>query len=296
MKDLTMKNNCLDIGTIQAFLDGELDGVLMENAADHLADCDDCAISLANSEEESAIAFTALDAELNTLVPTQRLWAKINSEIEREKKPFWQTAFAFFKNPTITAFASMLIVFGLFMAYLNSQAGEKDTQIAGMTESKTVITKPILVSKSSDPIETPSENNSPINIDQPTQKSRSDFRVIKAVVTENQPIQKYRKTPDKEIPQPMSYQYLPGEESYIKTIATLENNVNSRKDEVLKPSDRFTYEQNLAIVNDSITKMRKEVKKNPRNGAAKQILMASYQNKVDLLNSVTESNELMALR
>lgn len=291
-----MKNNCLDIGTIQAFLDGELDGVLMENAADHLAVCDDCAISLANSEEESAIAFTALDAELNTLVPTQRLWAKINSEIEREKKPFWHTVFAFFKNPAIGAFASLLIVFGLFMAYLNSQAGEKNTAIAGMTEGKTVITKPILVSNPINSDEDSGEINSPITVVKPTQKSKSDFRVIKAVITENQPIEKGRKTPDKEIPQPTNYQYLPGEESYIKTIATLENNVNSRKDEVLKPSERFTFEQNLAIVNDSITKMRKEVKKNPRNGAAKQILMASYQNKVDLLNSVTESNELMALR
>lgn len=297
-----MKNNCLDIGTIQAFLDGELDGVLMENAADHLAVCDDCAISLANSEEESAIAFTALDAELNTLVPTQRLWAKINSEIEKEKKPFWQSVFAFLKNPTITAFASLLIVFGLFMAYLNSQAGEKDTQIAGMTESKTVITKPISVPVSTFTDNSDSDSTADDKVDEKpfsTQKSKSDFRVIKTVVTENQPIRRDERTskPTDEVkPQPTNYQYLPGEESYIKTIATLENNVNSRKDEVLKPSERFTFEQNLAIVNDSIKKMRKEVKKNPRNGAAKQILMASYQNKVDLLNSVTESNELMALR
>lgn len=301
MKDFAMKNNCLDIGTIQAFLDGELDGVLMENAADHLAICDDCAISLANSEEESAIAFTALDAELNTLVPTQRLWAKINSEIEREKKPFWQTVFAFFKNPAIGAFASLLVVFGLFMAYLNSQAGEKDTAIAGMIGQKTDIAKPISV-----PVSTftdDSDSTADDKVDEKTfstQKPKSDFRVIKAAVTETQPtIRKDERTPriiDEVKPQPTSYQYLPGEESYIKTIATLENNVNSRKDEVLKPSERFTFEQNLAIVNDSITKMRKEVKKNPRNGAAKQILMASYQNKVDLLNSVTESNELMALR
>ncbi len=293
-----MKNNCLDSGTIQAFLDGELSSVLMENAADHLAVCDDCAISLANSEEESAIAFTALDAELNTLVPTQRLWAKINGEIEKEKKPFWQTVFAFFKNPTVAAFASLMIVFGFFMAYMNSQAGNNPPFVAKHSEKKAENNTPVsttLPDFSSSQDTNPKPEN-PIKTINQTEKNKPDFRVIKAVVNENQPIRKNEKTPEKVIPQTAAYQYLPGEESYIKTISTLENNVNSRKDEILKPSERFTFEQNLAILNDSITKMRKEVKKNPRNNSAKQILMASYQNKVDLLNSVTEKNELMALR
>lgn len=293
-----MRKDCLDIGTIQAFLDGELSGVLMENAADHLAICDDCAICLANSEEESAIAFTALDAELNTLVPTQRLWAKINGEIEKEKKPFWQTVFAFFKNPTITAFASLLIVFGLFMAYMNSQTKNETPFVAKNIENKIENIPAVSTSKaSSDDLEDEKPRiENPVKIINQTEKTKPDFRVIKAVVNENQPIRNEIKSPDKVIPQTAAYQYLPGEESYIKTISTLENNVNSRKDEILKPSERFTFEQNLAILNDSITKMRKEVKKNPRNNSAKQILMASYQNKVDLLNSVTEKNELMALR
>ncbi len=286
-----MKKNCLDIGTIQAFLDGELVGGLLENAADHLAVCDDCAVSLATAEEESAIAFTALDAELNTLVPTQRLWAKINGEIERERKPFWQTVFAYFKNPTIASFASLLIVFGIFMAYLNSQAGENQTPIARTTET----TAPISAKISKDSGEVaPVGNNQPTPVASTT-KPKSDFRVVKAVVKEKEPIRTNKK-PDDVKPQPTVYQYLPGEESYIKTIATLENTINTRKDEILKPSERFTFEQNLAVVNDSITKMRQEVKKSPRNESAKQILMASYQNKVDLLNSVSERNELMALR
>ncbi|HMS40550.1 MAG TPA: hypothetical protein PKE69_10010 [Pyrinomonadaceae bacterium] len=294
-----MKKHCLDSGTIQAFLDGELNGGLLETAADHLAVCDDCAMLLGNAEEESAIAFTALNAELNTLVPTQRLWAKINIEIEKEKKSYWQTVFAFFKNPTIATFASLMIVFGVFMAYISSQANNNQQYIAINTENKSENITPISDNSPSfinPPEETSSGVNTVTRINQP-EKTKPDFRVIKAVVIENQPIQiQNKKTPDKVVPQTTAYQYLPGEEGYIKTIATLENNLNSRKDEVLKPSERFTFEQNLAVVDDSITKMRKEVKKNPRNQAAKQILMASYQNKVDLLNSVTEKNELMALR
>jgi hypothetical protein len=40
--------------------------------------------------------------------------------------------------------------------------------------------------------------------------------------------------------------------------------------------------------------MRKQVKQNPKNESAKQILFASYQNKIDLLNSVNERGVLMA--
>jgi hypothetical protein len=40
--------------------------------------------------------------------------------------------------------------------------------------------------------------------------------------------------------------------------------------------------------------MRVVVKKNPKNEAAKDVLRASYENKIDLLNSVAEKTELMA--
>jgi hypothetical protein len=85
-----------------------------------------------------------------------------------------------------------------------------------------------------------------------------------------------------------------GEESYIKTIATLNTTVANRKDEVLSPSMRYAFERDLAVTDDAITKMKLEVRRNPKNEAAKQILRASYQNKIDLLNSVANKTELMA--
>ncbi|MBK9529349.1 MAG: hypothetical protein IPO41_13800 [Acidobacteria bacterium] len=50
----------------------------------------------------------------------------------------------------------------------------------------------------------------------------------------------------------------------------------------------------MAMVDDSIAKMRKEVKRNPKNETARQVLYSSYQNKIDLLNSVAQKEELMA--
>ena len=84
-----------------------------------------------------------------------------------------------------------------------------------------------------------------------------------------------------------------GEESYVNTISRLEKTVDGNKDEVLKPSARFAYEKDLAVVNDTISKMKNEVKKNPKNEGAKQVLFSSYQNKIELLNSVTQRSELM---
>ena len=62
----------------------------------------------------------------------------------------------------------------------------------------------------------------------------------------------------------------------------------------MRPSQRVAYEHDMAVVDDAIVKMKKEVKKNPANRSARQVLYASYQNKIDLLKSVSQKEELMA--
>ena len=93
---------------------------------------------------------------------------------------------------------------------------------------------------------------------------------------------------------PAADTYLPGEESYVRTISDLKQNVDSQKDSVMTPSSRVSYERDMAMVNDSIKRMREVVKKNPRTQAARQVLYSSYQDKIDLLNSVSQREELMA--
>ena len=80
-----MNGNCLDIGTIQAFLDGETRPEEAVKISEHVADCDTCTLLLAQAEEESSMVYSVLDRELNTLVPTQRLWTRINDSITEEK-------------------------------------------------------------------------------------------------------------------------------------------------------------------------------------------------------------------
>ena len=81
-----MRSDCLDIGTIQAFLDGETAPAISLKVADHISECEACSAMLAEAEDETAVVFPLLEREFNTLVPTQRLWTKINDEIEYEKR------------------------------------------------------------------------------------------------------------------------------------------------------------------------------------------------------------------
>jgi hypothetical protein len=94
-------------------------------------------------------------------------------------------------------------------------------------------------------------------------------------------------------PEYLKYEYLPGEESYIKTIGELERNTVAQNAS-LKAGGQVAYQRDLAVVEDSIKKMKDVVRKNPRNQAAKQVLYSAYQDKIDLLNSAAQRDELMA--
>jgi len=302
-----MTEKCFDIGTIQAFLDGELASDMSEKVACHTAACDVCAIMLAEAEEESAFAFSALESEFNTFVPTNRLWTKINDSIEGSKKTFWQTVFARFSNPSVAAFASLVIVVGLFVAMLSvkpdndfiakSIPGEKVTTASTLEKGSSIQQTPQIASEVTDTES--AKISSPIN-------GENKPRIVKATFSEKDKnrqstgIQKVNSAKNQnaksavKVESNSSDDNLLGEDSYVKTIATLEKTVESRKDEVLKPAARFAFERDLAVTDDAIKKMRAEVKKNPKNEAAKDVLRASYENKIDLLNSVAEKTDLMA--
>jgi anti-sigma factor RsiW len=283
-----MKQDCLDIGLIQAFLDGELDASKRHTVSDHVAVCDACAFMLAEAEDEAAIVFPVLEREFNTLVPTQRLWTRINSAIEIEKReaPFWQKAWAFistaFASPSFVAAAGLLIVVGIFASlWVNRTTPETDVagNMATSSPSRAIstaspITPPISVTTSSnDRVEQPTSVQVQRASYQPQRNSSQ--HVVYATMN-------------------LSNGYMPGEESYVKTIAALTETVAERKDGILRPAQRVAFERDLAVVDDAISRVKNEVKRNPRNGTARQMLYASYQNKIDLLNSVAQKEELVA--
>ena len=285
--------NCLDTGMIQGFLDGELSPAAASDVSAHIAVCDACATQLSTAEEESAFVFSVLEREMDSLVPTQRLWSKINDSIEVEKQnaPFWQKAWVYITaslaNPAIAVAAVAVIVFGISTVVFvdkNDTRNQPNSTIASDTkqmQSTTVSTTIPVPANGSSSIDT--KSSTPTQIKAATYSSaKIENAVYKALV---------RPAVDQKGPQPVS---VPGEENYVRTINTLAKTVDNQKDTVLRPSERVSYERDMAVVNDAIAKLKKEVQKNPKNESAKQVLYSSYQNKIDLLNSVSQREELVA--
>ncbi len=296
-----MNEKCFEIGTIQAFLDGETTPELSFRLTEHTAACDKCALLLAEAEEESSEVFAMLDRELNTLVPTQRLWSNITVALAEEKKQvsFWDNArgylFTLFANPSLGVAASVLVIAGLFAAVWTLKApvlnDPADVLVAsGEVQSPARTAQVNVMASGEEPI--PAPPTGPIQVDE-TNYSPDKIRKLASTANYRQADQPVRAEHAVVRSQPAEV-YLPGEESYVRTIADLKQNVDSRKDLILDPSLRMAYERDIAVVNDSIKRMKEVVKKNPKNQAAKQVLYSSYQNKIDLLNSVVEREELMA--
>lgn len=295
-----MNEKCYEIGVIQAFLDGEISPALSFEITNHSAACDKCAIVIAQADEENAQVFAMLDREMNTLVPTQRLWSSISVAIAEEKRQhsFWDRIrsgiLATFANPSISVAAGVLVVFGLFAAVWTLQSPESDSQaglIAGNLRPAEVV-QIATTGGDAQPFPVSGEKDFGVNqsslppakirdLVQPAAYKASDkgFRPQNAVLSQRESA---------------ADGYLPGEESYVRTIANLKENVDSRKDTAMSPSVRISYERDMAVVNDSIKKMKDVVRRNPKNQAAKQVLYSSYQNKIDLLNSIVDREELMA--
>lgn len=281
-------NDCLDIGLIQAFLDGELNHAETSRVSSHIASCDDCAVLLARAEDESALVFPALEREFNTLVPTQRLWSRINDSIEAERagRPFLQKTWAFVRvsllSPSFAGAAGLLIVTAIFAWVWMGRTTSPSDDVASVSRSNP---QPSVASVSL-PNAVPAEPASEPRARTKVYVERAAYRVEQA-----RPIAKSLGKPVDAIA--TSTGYMPGEESYVKTISSLGKTVDDKKDMILRPSQRVSFERDMALVNDSIAKMKKEVKRNPKNESARQVLYSSYQNKIDLLNSVAQKEELM---
>jgi hypothetical protein len=287
-----MNGKCLDIGTIQAFLDGETTPDVSLELAHHIGSCTACADRLAVAEEENSFVFSALDREMNTLVPTQRLWSRINESIEVQKSndSIWKGVYAFiaasFASPSLTAAAGLLLVF-TFVAVtwtLRSDAPSEIGFVGGPlvnyeAQPPTLDVKPVIpetteTSRGRDTQAITISNHSSKELENLVREAnkRTEIRPTNAVY----------------------YGPLPGEHSYLKTITDLKETVDGRKDAVFNASGRVAFERDLAVVNDAIKRTQKVVRSNPRNQAARQVLYSAYQDKIDLLNTVAQRDELIA--
>src|SRR5436190_17458044 len=72
---------CLDEGILQSYFDGELSSDRMESVTAHLASCLNCSAVARELERENNLVATALAAEFDLSVPTERLRERIDAAV-----------------------------------------------------------------------------------------------------------------------------------------------------------------------------------------------------------------------
>jgi hypothetical protein len=97
-----------------------------------------------------------------------------------------------------------------------------------------------------------------------------------------------RMTAVKFVPKNEPVRLLPGERSYLQTIAKLDTTINEGKKN-MRPALQVEYERNLAVVDRAIAATRNAAKNNPSNPDAADFMFAAYQSKVDLLNTIADA-------
>ncbi|MFV0387674.1 MAG: anti-sigma factor family protein [Pyrinomonadaceae bacterium] len=301
---------CYELGEIQAFLDGELSSIDCEILVRHCSLCDSCSKRLSEAEQENAEIYSLLEAELNPLVPTERLrskvFASINEIEQKENAPVFVGLHKYFQrfgifgiSPVGAAFAVFLLVFtAAFVTFSrwNKENPNNDSIIANNTQRiesniPQVYTGALDVddevesSKTSVSAPLPSESSAPrVANSRSSSVSYASFAPQRA---------RTPKVVRKSVQKPIVYS-ISAERKFLTKIDSLTDSVNRDKDYLMTPKERIGFEKNLAIVNESIKRMKQAVKEDPKNNIAKELLKNSYQNKVDLLSSVSERSELVA--
>jgi hypothetical protein len=279
---------CLDEAKLQCYFDGELSIHEMESATSHLASCGTCAAAARELEQELALLTTALSGEFESSVPTERLRQRIDAAVLGERVAAAHATqktrglAGFFANlvnfqPQRSLGYAALVVVMAFAAILGVVYMRTDPQPIAAIQP-TVVNQPGTAVVAQVPTPVTSKN--------PLPGKTTDVQNAPQVVQPRtfRPI----KVAAKSAPLPAPVKLMPGERSYLQTIARLDSTIESGKKD-MRPSLRVEYERNLAVVDRAIAATRTAAKSNPNDPDAADFMFAAYQSKVDLLNTIADA-------
>jgi hypothetical protein len=280
---------CVDEGVLQSYFDGELSSEYLESVASHLASCMKCASAARELEDEAALLSNALAVEFEGAVPTERLRHRIDVAVaglelgtqNSVREPVaiggrgWlqslSALFAFTPQRTFGyAALAVMLAFGTIIGVikLRQQQSSTPNKVTSIAAGPTGT-----ISKTGDSEILPTPVASPSFVaGGPGRRSRPEKR--RAVVTDQAVAQ---------------VKLLPGERSYLKTIAALDSSIKSNNNRPMRPELRAEYERNLAVVDRALAATRNAAKKNPNDPDAAEFMFNAYQSKVDLLNTVADA-------
>jgi len=283
---------CLDEAKLQSYFDGELSIDMMESVTSHLAACVTCAAAARELEEETALLTSALSTEFEASVPTERLRERIDAAVLGDRVA---SAQATEKSGGLAGFFNGLLIFGTqrtlgyaslavvlaFAAIFGIVMKKNEEPASKPTTPNTAQNQP---SKAS-PIVTP--------VTAPQTGQQQTIQPSKVVATS--PFSAKRTTANRQnrfattpAPSPAPVKLIPGERSYLQTIARLDSTIKSNK-KAMRPSLQVEYERNLAVVDRAIAATRSAAKSNPNDPDAADFMFAAYQSKVDLLNTIADA-------
>lgn len=280
---------CLDEATLQCYFDGELSIELMESATSHLASCVTCAAAARELEDESALLTSALAAEFEASVPTERLRQRIDAAVLGERVAFAQSTE---KRSGLAAFFAGLLSFGTqrTLGYASLAVVLAFAVIAGLVTMKDTPQTQDATAQNGAPAPQP-VNPQVTKVSTPIVANNTDNTPVEKVETPivSKPNRIYRpnKTLVSYTPSPTPVKLIPGERAYLQTIARLDSTIKSNE-KSMKPSLRAEYERNLAVVDRAIAATRTAAKSNPNDPDAADFMFAAYQSKVDLLNTIAD--------
>ena len=277
---------CLDETKLQSYFDGELPIEQMESVTSHLASCANCAAAARELEEESALVMNALAAEFDASVPTERLRQRIDGAVlgdrlavarSSERTRGFFSGLLNFGTQRMLGYASLIVMlaFAAIFAVVKMKStpapAPAPPEVAKLTPPATgnvddkKAATPVALNGSSNKTETPVK---PV--------AGRTFRTV-AYNRPSAPVAKL--SPVK---------LMPGERSYLQTIAKLDSTIQSNK-KSMRPALQVEYERNLAVVDRAIAATRSAAKSNPNDPDAADFMFAAYQSKVDLLNTIADA-------
>jgi hypothetical protein len=278
----------LDEAKLQTYFDGELSLSMMESVTSHLASCETCAAAARELEEESALLTSALTAEFEASVPTERLRQRIDAAVVGERVAFAQPTgrrsglAAFFSGllnfgtQRTLGFASLAVVlaFAAIIGAVMMRNKPAEPVTAPTQVATTVPSKANPPQATTTPVDVQNTAPTPIVASMPTTRSGGTVRP--------------NRTSTPSAPKLQPVKLFPGERSYLQTIARLDSTIKSNK-KAMRPSLQVEYERNLAVVDRAIAATRTAAKSNPNDPDAADFMFAAYQSKVDLLNTIADA-------
>ncbi|MDQ1639144.1 MAG: hypothetical protein QOF62_2483 [Pyrinomonadaceae bacterium] len=280
---------CLPEEVLQSYLDGELHERRVEQVTSHLASCITCSDLARQLEQENSVLAAALAPEFDTAVPSERLRQRLDAAIgsarvEAAAAPAgkvrgWVSSLSdlfTFRPQRALGYASLLLIvgFGLIMGIMRWQTVPKST-----TDSLVATASP---APSPEPTTAPPATSVPPSSEPngrksnvPNERRRGSAIAARPASRPNESIANHVKL-------------LPGERSYLQTIAQLDSTIKSDKGR-MKPDVQAEYQRNLAFVDRTLAVARTAAKSNPNDPDATEFMFSAYQSKVDLLNTVAEA-------